>query len=259
LEILFRSLSSSPACLLCFPRRPTVPRRPPPLWAGRRPTPVSPPPHASPLDPWTHFPRALELPPFATPPRTISRSPPRRRRGPAKTHPQSSISRAQPQYKYPRELHPSFFCQFPTPRARNAAAAHIHADELTLAVEPRLRSSSARANPLTSSDVSPCSCSTAFPRPNPTGTTPRAVLRALTAAARRGPTSSDHLLTSQGCPEVRVGLLVVSPNPNPAAGDSFRRIWAGHPLSVLFPTARDPELELGKAQGAVCEALDSEE
>ena len=38
LEIAFRSLSSSPACLLCFPRRRTAPRRPPPP----RPTPTSP-------------------------------------------------------------------------------------------------------------------------------------------------------------------------------------------------------------------------
>ena len=41
LEIAFRSLSSSLACLLlCFP--PTAPRRPPPRWTGRRPTPTSP-------------------------------------------------------------------------------------------------------------------------------------------------------------------------------------------------------------------------
>ena len=38
LEIAFRSLSSFPACLLCFPRRRTAPRRPPPP----RPTPTSP-------------------------------------------------------------------------------------------------------------------------------------------------------------------------------------------------------------------------
>ena len=42
LEIAFRSLSSSPACLLCFPRRRTAPRRPPPP----RPTPTSPLLHA---------------------------------------------------------------------------------------------------------------------------------------------------------------------------------------------------------------------
>ena len=41
MEIAFRSLSSSLACLLlCFP--PTAPRRPPPRWTGRRPTPTSP-------------------------------------------------------------------------------------------------------------------------------------------------------------------------------------------------------------------------
>ena len=38
MEIAFRSLFSSPACLLCFPRRRTAPRRPPPP----RPTPTSP-------------------------------------------------------------------------------------------------------------------------------------------------------------------------------------------------------------------------
>ena len=118
LEIAFRSLSSSPACLLCFPRRPTVPRRPPPLWAGRRPTPVSPPPHASPLDPWTHFPRALELPPFATPPRTVSRPPPRRRRGEPAAPPQDVNSRAPQHLENPSTLFYALFHLLPLRKPR---------------------------------------------------------------------------------------------------------------------------------------------
>jgi len=123
LEIAFRSLSSSPACLLCFPRRPTVPRRPPPLWAGRRPTPVSPPPHASPLDPWTHFPRALELPPFATPPRTVSRPPPRRRRGEPAAATRTTNSRTLQNPEHRSLLFPSLFWPLAAPEAQNRAAA----------------------------------------------------------------------------------------------------------------------------------------
>ena len=127
LEIAFRSLSSSPACLLCFPRRPTVPRRPPPLWAGRRPTPVSPPPHASPLDPWTHFPRALELPPFTTPPRTVSRPPPRRRRGEPAAPPQDVNSRAPQHLENPSTLFYALFHLLSAPEAQNTTASAITA------------------------------------------------------------------------------------------------------------------------------------
>ena len=80
--------SPSPVCPSLSHRRPTVPRRPPPFWAGRRPTPVSPPLHASSLDPWTHYPLALELPSLATPPRSSSRLPPRRPPTGARRRPQ---------------------------------------------------------------------------------------------------------------------------------------------------------------------------
>ena len=60
---------------------------------------------------------------LATRPRDHRRSPPRRRGGELAAEPRPSISLAQPHYKYPRKLLPSFFCLFPTPRAQNVAAA----------------------------------------------------------------------------------------------------------------------------------------
>ena len=143
-------------------RRPTVPRRPPPLWAGRRPTPVSPPPHASPLDPWTHFPRALELPPFATPPRTISRPPPRRRRGEPAAPPQDVNSRAPQHLKKPEH---SILCALSlAPRSgspehyrlrhyrpSSELAADSHPPPFPPAINPANRSASLSRSSLTSS------------------------------------------------------------------------------------------------------------
>jgi len=81
------------------------------------------------------------------------RPPPRRRRGELAAEPQDPFFRAPEHYKKPRTLFLSSFRQFPNPTPQNAAAAPQNAGELTLAVEPRLRSSSARADRLASSAV----------------------------------------------------------------------------------------------------------
>jgi hypothetical protein len=74
LEISFGSFSPSSSSSALSRRRPTAPRRAPPLWAGRRPTPASPSlhvalPHAS-----GPIPLVLVPPPLATRPRRASRS-----------------------------------------------------------------------------------------------------------------------------------------------------------------------------------------
>ena len=105
LEISFGSFSPSSSSSALSHRRPTVPRRPPPLWASRRPTPVLPPLHASSLDPWTHYPLALELLPFATPP-------PKLRAAATATPPwPEPLQHQGPQFacaSEPRAPHPSF-------------------------------------------------------------------------------------------------------------------------------------------------------
>ena len=125
LEIAFRSLSSSPAGLLCFPRHRTAPRRPPPP----RPTPTSPllraGTHASLRSFSTALGLALVPPPFATPPRTASRSPPRHRRGGLAAAPHSLLSRAHEHYFYPRKLFLSSFRLFRAPKPQNAVAAPL--------------------------------------------------------------------------------------------------------------------------------------
>ena len=96
------------------------------------------------------FPAVPRAPPR---PEAPALPPPRRRCGEPKPEAQLSIFRAPEHYKKPRTLFLSSFRQFPNPTPRNAAAAPQNAGELTLAVEPRLRSSSARADRLASSAV----------------------------------------------------------------------------------------------------------
>jgi hypothetical protein len=76
-----------------------------------------------PTSPWTHCPRALELPSFATPPRTSSRLPPRRRRGPSSAAPRTPILRA-PQHPWrPSIAIHSPTRSLPTLNPQNIAAA----------------------------------------------------------------------------------------------------------------------------------------
>ena len=107
LEIAFRSLSSSPAGLLCFPRHRTAPRRPPPP----RPTPTSPllragthaSPHRPPSSHWS-------LPGRATHPRRFQSRPGGRHRDAAVErplqHPRVS-SRARPRTPPPLRKTPA--------------------------------------------------------------------------------------------------------------------------------------------------------
>ena len=64
------------------------------------------------------------------------RPPPRRRRGPAKTEPQSPISCAQRHYKNPLDQFPSPFRSLPAQNPQNASAACPSSDKLDLTVEP---------------------------------------------------------------------------------------------------------------------------
>jgi hypothetical protein len=131
---------------------------PPAAALGRpRPSPTSPPLHvAPPQAPRPTVPSRWSLHPsprHPDEPRSSSRLPPRRRRGWPSVEPRDSISRAPQLQKRSFIPFSSPSRSFPTQTPRNAAAAPQNAGELTLAVEPRLRSSSARADRLASSAV----------------------------------------------------------------------------------------------------------
>ena len=140
MEIANGSLFPSPVCPSLSHRRPTVPRRLPPLWAGRRPTPVLPPLHASSLDPWTHYPLALELLPFATPPPKLraaaTATPPWRARC---TTPARQLARApasgEPLHSIP--LVPTLFSRLHIPEHPHRP---LNAGESRLTAEPRFHS-----------------------------------------------------------------------------------------------------------------------
>jgi len=68
---------------------------------------------------------ALVPPPFATPPRTASRSPPRHRRGGLAAAPHSLLSRVHEHYKHPIKLFLWSFCQFLHPTPQNSTAAPL--------------------------------------------------------------------------------------------------------------------------------------
>ena len=183
MEILFRSLSSSPVCSPALFRRRC--RAPPARRSGpaagqvqlrRRPT-------RHPLEPWTHYPLARVPPPFATPPRTSSRLPPRRRRGPARTEPAAPFSRAHQNQGALLDLFPSLSRSFPAQTPQTATAALPNAGEPQAPIEPHLHSRSAQINPASSSALAPRSSPTSPPRPIRTGT-PR----------RRSPSTAGALL-----------------------------------------------------------------
>jgi len=127
------------------------------------------------LDP---APRALELPPYATPPRTSSRLPPRRRCGPARTEPAAPFSRAHQNQGALLDLFPSLSRSFPAQTPQTATAALPNAGEPQAAIEPHLQ-----INPASSSALAPRSSPTSPPRPIRTGT-PR----------RRSPSTAAALL-----------------------------------------------------------------
>ena len=141
-EIAFRSLSSSLACLLlCFP--PTAPRRPPPRWTGRRPTPTSPllragtyasPRSRPPSSRWCSqaVPRTLAASRDAVPP------PPQRRGGEPAAVPQTTNSRALENPEHRSLLFPSLICPLSAPKPQNAAATSIVAGELRSATDDPL-------------------------------------------------------------------------------------------------------------------------
>jgi len=79
------------------------------------------------LDP---APRALELPPFATPPRTVSRPPPRRRRGEPAAATQTTNSRALQNPEHRSLLFPHSFARSLLRKPQNAAAPSVVAGEL---------------------------------------------------------------------------------------------------------------------------------
>ena len=90
---------------------------------------------------------ALVPPPFATPPRTASRSPPRRRHGGPTAAPQGLISRAHEHYFYLRKLFLSSFRLFRAPTPQNAAAAPLELRRAHPAVDPPPQTCSTHANP----------------------------------------------------------------------------------------------------------------
>ena len=157
--------------LLCSLSPPTDGATPPPLWAGRRPTPVSPPPHASPLDPWTHIPRALYLfSPCHAPPR-LRRLPPRRRRGQHGIEPCRSFFRAPQHPEDPRILILALVPQLPASTPQNTTTATRTPASSKLTVDPPFQTRSARADATISSASSSRSSQTSPPRPEPTGAT----------------------------------------------------------------------------------------
>ena len=131
LEIAFRSLSSSPAGLLCFPRHRTAPRRPPPP----RPTPTSPllragtyasPRSRPPSSRWCSqaVPRTLAASRAAVPP------PPQRRGGEPAAAPQTTNSRALQNPEHRSLLFPHSFARSLLRKPQNAAAPSVVAGEL---------------------------------------------------------------------------------------------------------------------------------
>ena len=85
------------------------------------------------------------------------------------------------------------------------------------------------------------------------------MLRAPTAAARRGPTSSSPHFATQEHPENRLGLYSVFPNLPLAAGEPLAGIWPVNRRPPLSDLAKDLGFEFEKAQGAVCKPRDSDE
>ena len=175
-------LLPQPASLLCFP--PPVPcAARPPRWDApgqiqlrlrftwRLHELLDPPPYA--LEP--------PLSRHATPPRTSSRLPPRRRRGPARTEPAAPFSRAHQNQGALLDLFPSLSRSFPAQTPQTATAALPNAGEPQAAIEPHLHSRSAQINPASSSALAPRSSPTSPLRPIRTGSPRRRSPR--TAAA----------------------------------------------------------------------------
>ena len=77
------------------------------------------------------------------------------------------------------------------------------------------------------------------------------MLRAPTAVARRGPTSSNPHFASQEQPELRLDFLSVFPNLPLAAGEPLAGIWPVNHRLPLSDPAKDLRLEFEKAQGVI--------
>ena len=141
-DITTQSTFLLPSLLLCSSAAGVSPRRPP-LWvAPGPPLALHWPPHVA----WK-VPAATQAAPLAwcmhaTPPRTSSRLPPRRRRGPARTEPAAPFSRAHQNQGALLDLVPSLSRSFPAQTPQTAAAAPPNAGE------PQARRRAAPPQPL---------------------------------------------------------------------------------------------------------------
>ena len=262
MEISFGSLSSSPACLpACSPPEPCAARPP---WRATSPR------HLLLLVASTHRPETPRRPCHrAVPPPVVPRAPTERRaaRTAATSPPRWQArgrSRCPPLARatalhIPPQANPLVILPFPRSQSsERRRRSTLNAGELDTAVEPPLCSSSAHSDPLASTTVTPRSFPAPSLPPSTTGTpSPSSPLR------RRPPSSVDppsptisHRDTStRGCGPTSSSVSPTFPMPPEPDLAGKRRA----PLLCSCLPARDLVLEFGKAQGAVCEALDSEE
>ena len=200
----------------------------PPLWvAPGPPLALRWPPHVA----WK-VPVATQAAPLAwcmhaTPPRTSSRLPPRRRRGPARTEPAAPFSRAHQNQGALLDLFPSLSRSFPAQTPQTATTALPNAGEPQAAVEPHLHSRSAQINPASSSYLVPRGSPTLFPLQSFTGAssplTPTTADRRVTRSRRHEPPRSylevllDPLLLSHPIPSPPMTRSPGNVRSNPAS------------------------------------------